>query len=48
MKCLMNDVQINSDVYKDKEKVYHIVTILHNLPKAMHGRTIINEKCNII
>lgn len=48
MKCLMNDMQTNLDVYKNKEKVYRILTILHNLPKSMHGRNILNENCNLI
>lgn len=48
MKCLMKDMQINLDIYKDKEKVYRILTILHNLPKAMHGKNILNENCNLV
>lgn len=48
MKCLMKDMQINLDIYKDKEKVYRILTILHNLPKAMHGQNILNENCNLV
>lgn len=48
MKCLMLDLQRELDMCKDKEMVYHILTILHNLPKAMHGRNILNESCNLI
>lgn len=48
MKCLMKNMQINLDIYKDKEKVYRILTILHNLPKAMHGQNILNENCNLV
>lgn len=48
MRCLMKDMQINLDIYKDKEKVYRILTILHNLPKAMHGQNILNENCNLV
>lgn len=48
MKCLMKDMQINLDIYKDKEKVYRVLTILHNLPKAMHGQNILNENCNLV
>lgn len=48
MKCLMKDMQINLDIYKDKEKVYRILTILHNLPKAMHEQNILNENCNLV
>lgn len=48
MKCLIKDMQINLDIYKDKEKVYRILIVLHNLPKAMHGQNILNENCNFI
>lgn len=48
MKCLLKDLQTNLDVYKDKKKAYHILTILHNLPKAMHGSNILNENCNLV
>lgn len=48
MKFLMKDLQTNLDVYKNKEKAYHILTILHNLPKAMHGSNILNENCNLV
>lgn len=48
MKCLMNDMQKSLDVYKDKDKVYRILTILHNLPKSMHGRNVLNENCYIL
>jgi len=48
MKQLLLDLQKNIDDYKDKEMVYRILRVLHNLPKSMHGRNIINESCNLI
>lgn len=48
MKRLILDIQKNLDGSKDKETVYRILIILHNLPKAMHGCTILNENCNLI
>lgn len=48
MKCLMKDMQTNLDIYRDKEKAYLILTIMHNLPKAMHGSNVLNENCNLV
>lgn len=48
MNYLIKDIQNALEVSKDKEAVYHILTVLHNLPKAMHGRSILNEHCNLI
>ena len=48
MKSLFLDMQENLKVKKDKEKVYHILVILHNLPKAMHGKNILNDGCNLV
>lgn len=48
MKALFLDMQKNLNVYKDKERVYLILVILHNLPKAMHGRNILNNSCNLL
>lgn len=39
MKSLFLDMQKNLEVNKNKEMVYQILVILHNLPKAMHGKT---------
>lgn len=48
MKSLLLDMQKNIDDYKDKEMVYRILVVLHNLPKSMHGQNILNESCNLI
>lgn len=48
MKQLLVDLQKYLDNYKDKEMVYQILVILHNLPKSMHGRNILNDSCNLI
>ena len=48
MKCLIKDMKTNLDVYNDKEMVYQILRILHNLPKALHGCNILNENCRSI
>ena len=42
------DLQKNIDDHKDKEVVYRILRVLHNLPKAMHGRNILNGSCNVM
>ncbi len=34
-------MQKNLDYYKNKELVYRILAILHNLPKSMHGHNIL-------
>lgn len=48
MNHLLVDLQKNIDDYKDKEMVYRILVVLHNLPKAMHGRNILNDSCNLV
>lgn len=48
MKALFIDLQKNLDVYKDKEMVYQILVILHNLPKTMHGENVLNNSCNLV
>lgn len=48
MKSLFLDMQKNLEVYKKKEMVYSILVILHNLPKAMHGKNILNDSCNLV
>ena len=47
-KAIYDDNQAFFDFAKDKEKVYHILVILHNLPKAMHGKNILNDGCNLV
>lgn len=48
MKQLLLDMQKSLEDYKGKEMVYRILAILHNLPKAMHGRNILNDSCKLI
>lgn len=48
MKCIISDIQDVLDISKDKETIYNLLMILHNLPKAMHGHNILNEHCNLI
>lgn len=48
MKSLFLDMQKYLEVYKDKEMVYRILVILHNLPKAMHGKNKLNASCNLV
>ena len=47
-KRLMADMEKNLNDFKDKEMVYRILTVLHHLPKALHGRNILNESCNLV
>lgn len=48
MKQLLLDLQKNVEEYKDKEKVYQILRVLHNLPGSMHGQNILNESWRLI
>ena len=48
IKRLIMDMEKNLNVLKDKEKVYRILVVLHNLPRALHGRNILNENCKLI
>ena len=48
IKDLLFDLQKNIDDYKDKKMVYRILVVLHNLPRAMHGRNILNNSCHLI
>jgi hypothetical protein len=48
MNCLIKDIQTALNVSKDKEVVYRMLTVLHNLPKAMHGQNILSEHCDLI
>jgi hypothetical protein len=48
MKCLLLDLQKKLDIDKDKEKVYHLLVVLHNLPKSMHGPNVLNDSCNLV
>lgn len=48
MKALLLDLKENLEVNKDKEKVYRILIVLHNLPKAMYGRNVLNCNCNLV
>lgn len=43
MKQLLSDMLKNLNDYKNKKSTYRLLSILHNLPKAMHGRNIL---CN--
>lgn len=45
MERLLIDMKKSLDEERDKEKVYRIMGILHNLPKVMHGRNILNSTC---
>lgn len=48
MNRLIKDMQKELCMYKDKETFYHILAVIHNLPKAMHGRNVLNKNCNSI
>lgn len=45
---LLLDMQNNLEYHKDKEMVYRILAVLHNLPRSMHGRNILNYSCKLI
>lgn len=42
MKCLLQDALEYLDEYRDKEMVYRILVVLHNLPRAMCGKNVLN------
>lgn len=48
MKALLLEMQQNLYAYKGKKKVYDILRILHNIPKAMHRRNILNEYSSMV
>lgn len=48
LKRLMQDMRYHLEVSKDKEMVCRILRVLHNLPKSLHGRSILNEDCRPI
>lgn len=48
IKKILYDLQKNLDTDKDKERFFHLLTVLHNLPKSMHGQTVLNANCNLI
>lgn len=48
MRSLFLEMQKNLYIYKNKEEVYRILIILHNLPKTMHGKNILNENSHLI
>lgn len=45
---LLLDMKKNIEDYKNKEMTYRILTILHNLPKVMYGRSILSNSSNYI
>jgi len=45
---LMVDILYNLEDLRGKEKVYCLLAILHNLPRAMHGKNILNSNNNLI
>lgn len=48
MNQLLLDMKADINFYGGKENVYRMLAILHNLPKAMHGQNVLNEKGNVI
>lgn len=42
MECLLRDAQEYLDKHRDKEMVYRILMVLHNLPRAMYGKNVLN------
>lgn len=48
MKALFLEMQKKLYVKKGKKEVYDILRILHNIPKAMHGKNILNKNSHIV
>lgn len=48
MNALLLEMQEKLYVQKDKKEVYDILRILHNIPRAMHRRIILNDVRNIV
>ena len=42
MEALLSDAERNLEGRGGKDAVYRLLSILHNLPKAMHGKNILN------
>ena len=45
---LLNDAEKYLDRFKGKAMVYRILAVLHNFPKVMHGKTVLNKNCHSI
>ena len=48
MEQLLSDIKNNLNAHGKKEMVYRILAVLHNLPKAMHGKNILNNNSNLV
>lgn len=42
---LLADAEQNLNHFKGKATVYRILAVLHNFPKVMHGRNVLNRNC---
>lgn len=40
---LLSDIDINLHKFRGKAEVYRLLAILHNLPKVMHGKNVLNR-----
>ncbi len=40
---LLSDIDINLHQFRGKEEVYRLLALLHNLPKVMHGKNVLNK-----
>lgn len=40
---LLSDIDINLHQFRGKEEIYRLLALLHNLPKVMHGKNVLNK-----
>ena len=40
---LLSDIDINLHRFRGKEEVYRLLALLHNLPKVMYGKNVLNK-----
>ncbi len=48
MEQLLQDARKYLEEFNDKEMVYRILVVLHNLPRAMYGKNILNSNAHSI
>ena len=48
IKQLLSELQKYIENFCGKEMAYRILIIIHNLPKSMHGKSIINKNCSVM
>lgn len=43
--CLLTEMEKNLTDWNGKARVYRIMAVMHQFPKVMHGKDVLNENC---